>query len=108
MKKVFLGMLLGIVLCGAGLAVAYPGIERKAYEEGYAAGNKDGNATGITTGIAQGVAQVNAIIKARQDSLDAATARAAEKRRAAGRKKAKPPVQNWHVVDGRIGDPVEE
>lgn len=112
MGKFFMGLLTGLILCVLGALLALPGVKKTAYDSGYAEGNKKGMDEGKNAGIKLGMDQLNAqqAEKHRQDSVTAAKRYQAAKRKAAmERKKAaeKPkPIQNWHVIDGKIDEPI--
>ena len=108
MKKVFLGLALGIVVCGVAGFLALPGIKQASYDSGFKAGNQTGIVTGTTAGIAQGVAQVEAREKHEHDSVAVAEKNLEALRLKAAHKahKVAPVVQNWHVLDGKIADPI--
>ena len=107
MKKVIIGLVAGIVICGGAFMVEYPTIKKDAYDSGFEAGNKAGIATGTTAGIAQGVADMKALQKQQHDSLAKAEQKQEAVRKAAMVPKKKPEIlQNWHVIDGSIADPV--
>jgi len=108
MKKVFLGMGIGIILCGAAGFLVVPKVQQEGYTNGYAIGSKEGREEGMKAGIAQGVAELKAMQKHEQDSLANERIKQEERMRAARakRKPAPAPIQNWHVIDGKIGDPV--
>jgi hypothetical protein len=109
MKKIIAGLVLGLVLSASGFYFSLPKIKQTSYDQGYAVGNKEGLATGTTAGIAQGVDQVNARIKHDQDiAAEAARKRAAQRKVAAKPKEVEKPVQNWHVIDGKIAEPVKD
>jgi hypothetical protein len=107
MKNVFIGLILGIALCGLlGWFLAVPGIKQAAYDAGFEAGNQKG----ISTGIATGIAEEKATQKRISDSL---TAAAEAERTAAQKKKPKPqkieqPIQNWRVIGGKIAEPIPD
>lgn len=110
MGKFFMGLLVGIILCVLGGLMALPGVKQAAHDSGVAEGTKTGMAQGTTAGIAQGIAQVKAEQKQKHttDSTAAAHRYQQARRKAAATKvKEKPkPVQNWHVIDGKIEDPI--
>ncbi len=110
MKNIFIGLIIGVVLCGLAGFLALPGIKKTAYDSGVEEGMKKGMAQGTTAGIAQGIAQLKAeqMQKHQQDSLAAVKRYKEAKRKAAMRKPVeKPkPVQNWHVINGKIDDPI--
>jgi hypothetical protein len=109
MKKVFLGLVLGIVLCAIAGYIMLPGIKKTAYDSGYNTGNKEGIASGTTAGIAKGIADIEARQKQQRDSIATVQANLAAKRKALQKpRKVAPPIQNWHVVDGKIAEPVIE
>jgi preprotein translocase subunit YajC len=105
MKGFIGGLVLGVVICGIAWFMIMPGMKETSYKSGYDNGNKVGVTTGTAAGIAQAVAE--AAEKRTEDSLAVekkkmeASARAARKPR-----KVAPPVQNWHVINGKIGDPI--
>lgn len=109
MKYFFIGLLLGIVFSVAAFYfMAVPGIKQTEFDSGYAKGIKEGTDKGITTGIAQGVEQVHAELQRVEDSTVAALQQLEAQRKAAQKRQAKKqkPVQNWHVINGKIGDPI--
>ncbi|MCW3124063.1 MAG: hypothetical protein JWQ38_3555 [Flavipsychrobacter sp.] len=111
MKKVFLGLALGLLLSGIALFLIAPGIKQAAYDSGMAAGTKAGIAQGTTAGIAQGIAQVKAEQQQKHDEQVAAEKAAAEKAKAVAARKPKhveKPQQNWHVIDGKIEAPIKD
>jgi len=110
MKKFFIGLVLGIILSGVACYLAIPGIKQTAYDSGYETGNKKGITTGTNAGITEGIAQVKAIQKHEQDSTAIIQKNWEAQRRAARRHKEQEikPVQNWHVIDGKIDDPVKD
>jgi hypothetical protein len=108
MKKILIGLAIGIVLCGLACFFIIPGIRETAYNSGFDAGNKKGVSTGTVAGIAKGIAQVREEQKQEQDRIAAE-----EKNKAAAMQKVmhRPrkvvkEVQNWHVIDGKIADPI--
>lgn len=112
MGKFFLGLLAGVVLCALAGFLMYPNVKKQAYDSGVDEGTKKGMADGRAAGIKEGIAQLQAeqIHKRQQDSTAAAQRYLAAKRKAAAERKkaeAKPkPVQNWHVIDGKIDEPI--
>lgn len=110
MKRFFLGLAVGILLGGATYFIVEPKIKGAAYERGYQVGLKNGMDTGTATGIAQGIARVHSEQKQHRDSVAAVEKIKAEqlKAAAAARKPVKVdrPIQNWHVIDGKIDRPV--
>lgn len=114
MGKFFFGLLTGIILCAIAAFIALPTVKKESYDIGYAEGNKKGMADGKTAGIAEGVAEMKAQLefKHKQDSAAAANRYKAAKYKAeTARRKAeeKPkPVQNWHVINGQIDDPITQ
>ena len=111
MKNIFIGLIIGVVLCGLAGFLALPGIKKTAYDSGVEEGTKKGIAQGTTAGIAQGIAQLKAeqMQKHEQDSLAAVKRYKEARRKAAAMRKPveKPkPVQNWHVINGKIDDPI--
>jgi hypothetical protein len=109
MKKILIGLIIGLVLGVAAFFMAMSGIKQTAYDSGYSVGNKAGITSGTTIGIAQGVAQVKAMEQQHADSLAAA-----EKSKMAVQKsmhkhvKVVKETQNWHVIDGKIADPIAD
>lgn len=110
MKNFFIGLVTGLILCVAAGILIQPGMKQAAHDEGYAAGMKKGEETGKAAGIVKGQADLLAEQKAKHDAeVAAANAKAAEQARIA---KAKTKVkvvkvqQNWHVIDGKIAEPV--
>ncbi len=109
MKNLFIGLIIGIVLCAVAGFIILPGIKQTSYESGFAAGNTKGIATGTTAGIAQGIADLKAEQQRQQESIIAAQkAQEAKKKSAHKPRRAAKPVQNWHVIDGKIADPVAD
>ena len=110
MKNLLIGLIIGIVLCGLAGFLVLPGIKKSEYDNGYNEGNKKGLAQGTTEGITKGMAQLKAEQqhKRQQDSLTAVARYHDALRKAAAAKKAeKPkPIQNWHVINGKIDDPI--
>ncbi len=108
MKKVFLGLGIGIIMCGVAGFVLLPKVEQEGYAKGYAEGNKEGKDEGTKAGIAQGIAELKALQKHQQDSITNERIKQEDRMRAARakRKPAPAPIQNWHVIDGKIADPV--
>ena len=110
MKNFFIGLLTGLILCVAAGILIHPGIKQAAHDEGYAAGMKKGEETGKAAGIAKGQADLLAEQTAKHEAeVAAANAKVAEQSRIA-KAKAKvrvvKPTQNWHVIDGKIAEPV--
>jgi hypothetical protein len=110
MKQVFFSVLAGAILTGGAFYFALPKIKQAAYDSGVSEGTKAGTAAGITTGIAQGVAEEKAAVQHKQDSAAAVYKHAMAVKAAAGKrhKKVVKPVQNWHVIDGKISDPIAD
>lgn len=107
MKKVFLGLFAGAALCAGAFIIMIPKMKQAAYDNGYAIGNKDGIAAGTTAGITKGISEEDAKMQAeRQKAAEAAKEREARMRIAAKPKKVEKEIQNWHVIDGKIGDPI--
>ena len=109
MKKMIIGLALGIVLSGAACYFALPKVKQAAYDSGYETGNKQGIATGTTAGITQGISEILAKQKHAHDSLTAIENKKEASRKAAQKQKEKEElkdIQNWHVVDGRVADPI--
>jgi flagellar biosynthesis/type III secretory pathway protein FliH len=113
MGKFFMGLLAGVILCALAGFLMYPNVKKQAYDSGVEEGAKKGMADGRAAGIKEGMAQLQAeqMQKHRQDSMNAVQRSLAAKRKAAAeRMKAedKPkPVQNWHVINGQIDDPIQ-
>ena len=109
MKKVFLGLFLGLLLSGIIALLMVPKVKQAAYGNCFNAGNKQGVSTGTAAGIAQGIAQVQAHEQHEHDSVTIAETYEAARLRAAYKPhKVVKPVQNWHVIDGKIADPVTD
>jgi len=110
MKKIMIGLALGIVLCGAAYFLTIPQVKQAEYDRGYNDGNKKGITAGTTAGIAQGVADMQAQQKQihERDSIAMVQKQheLAMQKAAAKPKKVVKEIQNWHVIDGKIGDPV--
>jgi len=108
MKKVLIGLIIGFLIAGAAGFIVIPGIKQTAYDAGFQDGNKKGVADGTRAGIVQGIADIKAIQKHQQDSVAQVRRNEEEQRKAAARraKKPAPVVQNWHVIDGKISEPV--
>jgi type IV secretory pathway TrbL component len=110
MKKIMIGLLIGAVMAGAVCFFMMPDIKKAAYDSGYAAGNKAGMTAGTAAGVQQGIAELKAQQKHEKDSIaaDAQKREEAIKKAAAGKvKKPAPIIQNWHVIDGQIAEPIE-
>ena len=106
MLKVLIGLVLGIVVCGAVVYYNIPDFKQNAYNTGYNAGIKAGVDSGTTAGITKGIAEIQAKEQHERDSIALVT-----KQDSIAKANAKPkhivhPVQNWHVIDGKIADPV--
>ncbi len=110
MKKILIGLIIGLVLGVAAFFMAMSGIKQTAYDSGYSAGNKAGITSGTTIGISQGVAQVKAMEQQHADSVAAAAeqAKLAEQKTMRKHVKVVKEIQNWHVIDGKIADPITE
>lgn len=113
MKNFFIGLVLGILLCGGAYFIFVPQIKQTEYDNGFSAGNKKGTADGTAAGITQGIAQYKADLKQKhdQDSVAAVKKYQAAMRSKAARRVIKPvakPQQNWHVINGKIDDPIVE
>jgi hypothetical protein len=110
MKKLIIGLVLGILVTGVIGFLSLPGIKKAEYDNGFEAGVKKGTADGTAAGITKGIAQVHEeqAQKHKQDSTAAAIRYINAKRKAAMRKPKEvvKPVQNWHVIDGKIDDPI--
>lgn len=110
MKKLFLGVLLGAAFTGVAFYFSLPGIKQTSYDNGFAAGNKSGIATGTAAGVTQGITELKATQKREHDSLETLRKKkeAALKARTRVPKKVVRPIQNWHVIDGKIQDPIPD
>ena len=107
MKNFLIGLLIGIVLCSVACFLVFPTIKETAYNTGYDAGNKKGISTGTATGITQGIAEMQARQKHERDSLSIVEKNQAVIWKATHKpKKVVEQVQNWHVIDGKVADPV--
>lgn len=112
MGKFFFGLLTGVIVCALIAFLTVPSMQTKSRDAGYAEGVKKGTADGMTAGIAKGIEQLKSeqLAKHRQDSTAAAHRyMIAKQKAAAARRKveAKPkPIQNWHVIDGKIDEPI--
>ena len=109
MKNFFIGLMVGLVIAAVTGIIAIPGIKKTEREAGIEEGTKKGMAAGTTEGIAKGIEQHKAELEAKrqQDSAAAARKYAEAKRRAAMKPKVvERPVQNWHVENGKIADPI--
>jgi len=107
MKNFSLGFVIGLVVtCAVVFLGIVPSIKQSTYDKAFAAGNTSGTNAGIKIGIARGVEQVRQ--RQVQDSIHAdALNRKAMEAAARKRSRTKPqPVQNWHVIDGKIADPI--
>ena len=107
MKNFFLGSLIGAAVT---LAIIWfgivPGTKQTAYESGYSAGNAAGIDAGTQAGLVKGIEQVRQ--QEQQDSLrmDELNRKALDAAAAQRQRRRPQPVQNWHVIDGRIADPI--
>lgn len=110
MKRFFLGLAVGILSGGAVFFIVESKIKEAAFDKGYHVGLMKGIDTGTIVGIAQGVAKVHSEQKQHHDSVAAVEKKKAalQKAAAAARKPVKVdrPIQNWHVIDGKIDRPV--
>lgn len=102
-------MAAGIMLSGIACIIAIPKIKEAAYSSGYTAGDKQGITDGTNTGISEGVTQY----KTRQKQVQDSTATMEKKEAVLRRRSYKPhkviePVQNWHVIDGKIAGPIPD
>lgn len=108
MKNFFLGLVSGAVVCGLIFFFAVtPGAKQQAYESGLAAGTKQGMETGKAAGVLQGVENERAEQKRIKDSLIAAAKRNKPVRKIVPKPEPPKPTQNWHVVGGKIDEPIE-
>ncbi len=106
MKAFLGGLVLGIVICGIAWFLMVPGIKQTSYDSGVDAGTQKGIVTGTAAGIEQAAA--DARHKLEQDSVAAMAKTKEATQRAAHRpRKSKPPTQNWHMENNRIGEPIE-
>ena len=110
MKTFFIGLILGLAIAGLAGYLLLPDIKHTAHDAGFTEGNKKGIETGTTEGITKGIAQIKAEEKRVQDSISVVQKNLAAQRKAALIRKEKEvkPIQNWHVIDGKIDDPVME
>jgi hypothetical protein len=109
MKNLFIGLAIGVILCGLACFLAMPGVKQTAYDSGFKAGNIKGIAAGKATGINEGIAEIKSEQKQASDSLavDEQQKREEALQRAARKpKKLVKEVQNWHVIDGKIAEPI--
>ncbi len=108
MKYWFIGLVTGLILCAIAYYMLAPAIKKTAYDNGFVAGTTEGIATGKTEGITAGIAACKADIQRRQDSVSVAKQQAS--RKSASRKARKPagPIQNWHVINGKIAEPIPD
>lgn len=108
MKNLLLGLLIGITFCAAVGYIMYPRISQTLHDSAYQEGVRVGADSGIIKGISQGMDQAHVAQQRREDSIAEMQRKEAERRKAAARKvhKEPAPVQNWHVIDGKIADPV--
>lgn len=107
MKKVTIGLSAGLLLCGLAVYVAVPMIQQAAYKNGYNAGDARGLIDGKAAGITQGISEIRAHEQQVRDSIAAEQ----HKEAALHKQRHKPirverPIQNWHVIDGKIADPI--
>ncbi len=109
MKKLLIGVFLGILASGVTSYLVIPGMKQDSYEKGYNEGYQKGIDTGINAGIVRGIAVSEAEQKHIHDSLIAvAEMQAAVKQKMLKHKKVVKPIQNWHVIDGKIADPIRD
>ena len=110
MRNFLIGLLCGLVIAAIAGYLLLPQVKQPSYEAGYAAGNSKGESAGMAAGIAKGVAQVQQEQKRVKDSIAVADKRQEDARRrmATARKKKEvvKVVQNWHVIDRKIADPI--
>ena len=110
MKNFLIGLIIGLLLCGGAAFFVAPGIKKAAYDSGFETGNKKGITTGTSAGVTQGIEECKAQIKQAHDRDSTALVQKAieAKRKAEYKaKKVVKEVQNWHVIDGKIADPVQ-
>jgi hypothetical protein len=112
MKNFLIGLVLGILLIGAvGYFIFLPDAKDASYKTGYQDGNTKGTADGKAAGITEGMAQTEAKYQHQRDSIaqaDSTQALAEREKKAAEAKMHRvKPVQNWHVINGKIGEPIK-
>ncbi|MFA6150954.1 MAG: hypothetical protein WC716_06530 [Chitinophagaceae bacterium] len=114
MKNFIFGLIVGVVIAGAGAYLSYPKYKQASYDEGFAAGNKEGitkgTAIGMEEGIAKGEAQQKAVLNSVSDSMNNVLA---QKQEALAKASRKPVIkeklnQNWRVLGGNIAEPIPE
>lgn len=107
MKNFSLGFAIALAIaCAIVFLGVIPSVKRSAYDKGFAAGNASGTESGIKIGIAKGVEQVRESKvqdSIRIEALNRKASEAAAKKRTNTRTE---PVQNWHVIDGKIAEPI--
>ncbi len=104
--------ILGIALpCILYETTLMPRARQESERIGNTAGYKSGKADGRADGFKEGIAFMEAKARRTSDSLDriAAVQKAERKRKAEAAQRARSAyVQNWHVIDGKIADPITE
>jgi hypothetical protein len=109
MKKLFLGLAVGVALSGIACIIAIPKIKEVAYNSGYTAGDKQGTTDGTAAGVIEGITEYKAREKQVRDSTVTAEHKEAALRRAVYKPHKKIlPIQNWHVIDGKIAAPMPD
>jgi hypothetical protein len=111
MKNILIGLVLGILLTGVVCYFVFlPDIKDKTYKTAYDEGSKKGFADGRDTGMAAGITATEQKFAAaaahERDSLATVQKNMEEMQKAAQKKHTVKQVQNWHVIDNQIGDPI--
>jgi hypothetical protein len=106
MKNLLTGLTLGVIIAIVVWLLATPKLKQVAYDQGFAEGRQTGIAAGTLAGIEVGHAKCIAEQARTKDSITAARLNAARKKSARKPVEEAKPVQNWHVIDGRIAEPV--
>ena len=107
MSKFIFGLLTGIVLCGIAFYVAMPKIKQTGYDSGVEAGTAQGVITGKAAGMTECMETIAAKQKHERDSIAVIQKKQEAQHKAAMKPKKKPEiVQNWHVIDGQLAEPV--
>ncbi len=109
MRNSLLGLLVGML--ATGLFVYFYEIPKsnKLADEKYTAGCRVSDSTGMKKGYSLGYAQAKLEQKQAEDKLAAEKKAKEDARHHAWLRaqKTPKPIQNWHVYEGKIADPIE-
>jgi hypothetical protein len=113
MKNLLIGLIIGLLLVGLGVYLVLPLVKRSAYQGGYDDGATKGVSTGVAVGKAKCAEEIMSVRKHTQDSLVFVGQQIEAQKKAkeliwVRRQKKVNYNQNWHVIDGQIGDPIPD